>query len=71
MGPRVGLDAADNRLDEYAWREVLARPFLAFAGGLFEQPFESRRLDVDIERSPLYLVNDAKDLFQVHGIVEA
>ncbi len=56
---RVGLHAADDRLDEDARREVLAGALLALAGGLLQQPLVGGGLDVDVERGPLGLVDQA------------
>lgn len=68
---RVGLHHADDGLDEGAGREVLARAFLAFAGGLFEQALERRALHVQVHRRPILLVNHGDDALEVDGIVKA
>jgi hypothetical protein len=68
---RVGLHATDDRLDEHARREVLARAFLAFAGGLFEQALERGGLHVHAQLGPLGFVDEADQALEVHGIVEA
>ena len=56
-----GLHAADDRLDEQARREVLAGALLALAGRLLQQPLEGGGLDVDVERGPLGLVDQADE----------
>lgn len=48
--PWVGLDASDDRLDQYAGREVLPSTLLPFARCLLEQSLEGRRLHIDVER---------------------
>ena len=48
-------------LDERARSEVLARAFIAFAGGLH----------VHIHRGPVILVNHCDEVLEVDGIVEA
>ena len=68
---RVGLHAADHALDERPRREVLAGALLALAGGLLKQPLEGRGLDVDVERGPLGLVDEADELVQVDRVGEA
>ena len=57
-----GLMQRTMRLDEEARREVLAGALLALAGGLLEQTFERGGLDVDVERGPLGLVDQADEL---------
>jgi hypothetical protein len=71
LAARVGLHDAADGLDERARGEVLARAFLAFAGGLFEQTFERRPLHVHVHRRPILLVNHGDDALEVDRIVEA
>jgi hypothetical protein len=61
----IGFDAADNRLDEDAWRKILSCTFLPFASCFFQQPFERRRLYVDIERGPLGFIDNADELLEI------
>ena len=68
---RVGLHAAHHGLDQDAGREVLARALLALAGRLLQQALERGGLDVDVERSPLGLVDRADELAQVDRVREA
>ena len=68
---RVGLHHADDGLDQHARREVLARAFLAFAGGFFEQAFECCAFDIDIHRRPIFLVDHGDDALEIDGIVKA
>ena len=68
---RVGFHHRDDGLDERAGREVLARAFLAFAGGLFEQALEGRALHVHVHRRPVLLVNHGDDALEVDRIVKA
>jgi len=68
---RVGLHHPDDGLDEGAGREVLARTFLALAGGLFQQALEGRALHVHVHRGPILLVNHGDDALEVDGIVKA
>ena len=68
---RVGLHAADDGLDQDARREVLPGALLALAGGLLQQPLVGRGLDVDVERGPLGLVDQADELLEVDRVVEA
>ncbi len=58
-------------MDERSGREVLARAFLAFARGLFEQALERRALHVHVHRRPVLLVNHGDDALEVDGIVKA
>ena len=48
----------------------MARAFLAFAGGLFEQALERRALHVHVHRRPFLLVNHGDDALEVDGIVK-
>ena len=68
---RVGFHHPDDGLDERSGREVLARAFLAFARGLFEQALERRALHVHVHRRPVLLVNHGDDALEVDGIVKA
>ncbi len=68
---RLGFHHADDSLDERAGREVLARAFLTFAGGLFEQALERRALHVHIHRQPIFLVKHGDDALEFDGIVRA
>ncbi|OQA05563.1 MAG: Chorismate synthase [bacterium ADurb.Bin374] len=67
---RVWFHNTYNRLDERARREILAGPLLPFGCGLFQQPLERLALHVDVERSPLLLVDHGNELLEVDGIVE-
>ena len=67
----IRLYAAHDGLDQNARREVLSRAFLSLAGGLFEKSFEGGRFNVDIQRGPLGLVDQADELFEVNRIVKA
>ena len=49
----------------------MARAFLAFAGGLFEQTLERRALHVHVHRRPILLVNHGDNALEVDGIVKA
>ena len=71
VSARVRLDAADDALDDEAWREILARAFLPFARRLLQQTLECRRLHVDVERGPLRLVDEADEPLEVHGVGES
>ena len=46
-------------------------PFLPFAGGFLEQALEGSGLDVDVERDPLGLVDQADQLLEVDRVGEA
>ena len=52
-------------------REVLPGALLAFAGRLLQQALEGGGLDVDVERGPLGLVDEADELVEVDRVAEA
>ena len=68
---RVGLDTANDRLDQHPRREVLPGAFLPFARRFLQQPLKCCCLDVDIERCPFGFIDHPDELLQIHGIVEA
>jgi len=68
---RIGFHHPNDGLDERAGREILARAFLAFAGGLFEQTLEGGAFYVHIHRRPVFLVNHGDDTLEIDGIVKA
>ena len=69
--PRIGLHAADDRLDEDARGEILARPLLALAGRFLQQPFIRFGLNIDAERGPFGFVDEVDEPLEVDGVVEA
>ena len=70
MRSRVGLHAAHDGLDQDARREVLPGALLALGGGLLQQSLEGCGLDVDVEGSPLGLVDELDELLQVDRLGE-
>ena len=68
---RVRLHHAHDRFDQHARREVLARAFLSFARGFFEQAFECRAFNIDIHRRPIFLVDHRDDALEIDGIIKA
>ena len=68
---RVGLHAADHRLDEDARREVLAGALLALAGCLLQQSLEGCGLDVDVEAVHSVSSIRPMSLLQVDRVGEA
>src|SRR5207237_2417517 len=71
MRTRIGFKTAHNRFDQHAWREVLARALLAFAGGLFQQAFKCFGFDINVERSPFSLVNQFEHALEIDRVTEA
>jgi len=58
-------------LDQDAWREILASYLLAFTRGFLKQSFEGGGFDINNERRPFRLVDQANELSQIDGIVQA
>ena len=57
----VGLITSTMRLDEWAWREVLARACLDVLGVLGEQTLVGVALHVGVEDHPLLAVDQVGD----------
>jgi hypothetical protein len=68
---RVGLDAADDRLDQHPRREVLPGPLLPLAGGLLQKTLVGGGLHVHVEGGPLGLVDQADEPLEVDRVLEA
>ena len=73
LGPpaRVGLHHAADGLNQRTRGEILPRPLLALAGGLFEQALERRALHVHVHGRPILFVDHRDDALEVDGVVEA
>lgn len=51
--------------------KCLPCPFLAFAGGLFQQPFEGGALHIQAQARPFFFVDEGDEFLQIHRVIEA
>src|SRR5688572_584737 len=71
MSAWIRFRDANNRLNQNARREVLARPLLSFARSLLQQTFKSLSLHINVQAGPLGFVDKRDHAFEINGIVEA